>query len=173
VRLYTSEYRKEVAGMVLVDASHESLYTGHAGDPGKALLLPCRIVVRLGILSVLSQLRLLQHPDAGSFYTPGWCTAVFGELASLDESAREVAARRHSFGSIPLVVITRGIHARASASQTVPGPVWWKLQSDLATLSTRSLHVVAKGSGHSIPSQRPDVVIWGVRRVISEVRQSG
>jgi len=170
VRLFASEYRGEVAGMVLVDASHESLYTGHAGDGGKALLLPCRVVVRLGILSFLSQIHLIQTPDSGSFYRPGWCTAVFGELVSLDVSAREVAAHRHSFGHMPLIVITRDIHATSSANQSVSGPVWWKLQTDVASLSSRSLHIVAKGSGHSVPSQRPDVVVWAIRRVLSEVR---
>jgi pimeloyl-ACP methyl ester carboxylesterase len=170
VRLYASENRSQVSGMVLVDASSETMYNGGAGDGGKILLEPCRVATRLGVFSVLAQLRVIPTPVTGSFYRPGWCTSLLGELASIDVSAREVRLHRHFLGRLPLVVLTRDIHQRRTGDTRQTLRRWWHLQTGLARLSSQSLHVMVKHSGHAIPTERPGYVIWAIQRVVREAR---
>jgi pimeloyl-ACP methyl ester carboxylesterase len=46
------------------------------------------------------------------------------------------------------------------------------MQDELAHLSTRSTHVIAKNSGHYIQLDRADLVIEEVRQVVEQVRQA-
>ena len=48
---------------------------------------------------------------------------------------------------------------------------WEKMQEELAHLSTRGTHAVAKNSSHYIQLDRPDVVIEAVRSVVEQARQ--
>ena len=79
-----------------------------------------------------------------------------------------------SLGDLPLIVLTRG---RPTSPKDFPTPVsqaeldrvdqsWTTLQNELAALSTRSSHRIAKGSGHAIPIQAPDAVVAAVRDII-------
>jgi pimeloyl-ACP methyl ester carboxylesterase len=44
------------------------------------------------------------------------------------------------------------------------------MQDELARLSTRGTHVIAKNSGHFIQLDRPDIVIEAVRKVVDQAR---
>jgi len=48
---------------------------------------------------------------------------------------------------------------------------WQQMQDELAQLSTKSTHVIAKNSGHYIQLDRPDLVIEAVRGVVDQARQ--
>jgi pimeloyl-ACP methyl ester carboxylesterase len=45
------------------------------------------------------------------------------------------------------------------------------MQNELAQLSTRGRHIIAKNSGHYIQLDRPDIVVDAVRQVINQVRE--
>jgi pimeloyl-ACP methyl ester carboxylesterase len=49
-------------------------------------------------------------------------------------------------------------------------PAFLESQDDLARFSTRSTHVIAKGSGHQIQKERPDLVIAAIRQVVEQVK---
>jgi pimeloyl-ACP methyl ester carboxylesterase len=49
---------------------------------------------------------------------------------------------------------------------------WQQMQDELAHLSTRGTHVIAKNSGHFIQLDRPDVVIEAVRKIVNQPRHT-
>ncbi|MBV8893315.1 MAG: hypothetical protein JO266_15310 [Acidobacteria bacterium] len=48
-----------------------------------------------------------------------------------------------------------------------------ELQKKLLALSPYSRQVIARGSGHGIPGQRPDVIVDIVRDLVKELPQAG
>ena len=76
-------------------------------------------------------------------------------------SATEVPVDQ-DFGSLPLVVISG--ETNSDAAQLAR-------QARLAARSTRGRHIVAEGSGHWIPLDRPDVVVDAVREVVDAARE--
>ena len=89
---------------------------------------------------------------------------------SIDMAASERATNGGpDLGSTPLIVITAGYPSN--------GTSWadrkWNAEQDAAAkLSTNSLHLVAKKSGHVIQQQQPAIVIAGVRRLLEAARTS-
>jgi pimeloyl-ACP methyl ester carboxylesterase len=94
---------------------------------------------------------------APRFWTqPRFYEALGSQIASMCESARSVPVDQ-DFGDTPLVVVTG--EKNASEAQRAR-------QAALATRSRRGRHVVAEGSGHWIPLDRPDVVAAAIRHVV-------
>ena len=94
------------------------------------------------------------------------------EWFDFEKSGHE-AGRLTSFGDLPLVVISqdperdkKGWDQQAIAAQ----PVWAHEQDELAAMSTRSWHVVARGSGHHIHQERPEVVVGELTRLVNYIR---
>ena len=48
---------------------------------------------------------------------------------------------------------------------------WEPLQEELAHLSSNGSRIIAKGSGHFIRIDRPDLVIEAVRKVVDQCRE--
>jgi pimeloyl-ACP methyl ester carboxylesterase len=67
-----------------------------------------------------------------------------------------------SLGTIPLVVITRGIGASST---------WRATQKAMVGLSTRGLQVTATKSDHWIQLRQPDLVIREIKTVVNAARQ--
>jgi pimeloyl-ACP methyl ester carboxylesterase len=181
VRLFASLYRNDVAGMVLVDASH----------PGQQKRLP----------PALNDLDAgwLREEEFLEFATPFGIPRLLGfcghdavvraaecnfhsvregveELKAISESAAQTATAG-SLGDLPLVVLS---HDPGTPQPDLPedlvkptNDAWQQMQMELARLSTRGTQVIAKNSGHYIQLDRPDVVIEGIRNVIGQVRAVG
>jgi pimeloyl-ACP methyl ester carboxylesterase len=178
VRLYASLYPTEVAGMVLVDASHpsqlERLPPGikdmEADWMRKAEFT--EYTMPFGIPRLLGQ---CDDDPAVRAAACNWHTAVaaVAELKSFPESAAQTAATG-SLGDIPLLVVSHDPNKRlGSFPAGIAKPAneaWEKMQEELAHLSTRGTQVVAAGSSHDIQFDRPDVVIEGVRGVVEQLR---
>jgi hypothetical protein len=47
-----------------------------------------------------------------------------------------------------------------------------ELQKDLLRFSSNCTQVVAEGSGHGVPLQRPDVIVDCARRIVQKARES-
>lgn len=87
--------------------------------------------------------------------------ALGSQIESICESAREVASAQSGFGDRPTVVISAG---NADEDRL-------RLQEALAGRSSRGRHVIAEGSGHWIPLDRPDVVIRAIEEVVEACRR--
>jgi pimeloyl-ACP methyl ester carboxylesterase len=178
VRLYASLYRNEVAGMVLVDASH----------PDQENRLPPELKNMEG--SWLREAEFLEYTmPFGLPRLLGFCEVDPGqraaecnlhsasegvaEMKAFPESAAETAATG-SLGDLPLAVLS---HDPEKPSADLPADLakptndaWEKMQEELSHLSTRGTQTIAKNSAHYIQLDRPDLVIDAVRSIVEQAR---
>jgi pimeloyl-ACP methyl ester carboxylesterase len=89
--------------------------------------------------------------------------ALFGQPSIDLKASRAQMAAAHSVGSIPLVVISHGVHL--SFPRRIEA-TWATQQRKLASLSSDSVWVVAKHSAYQIPRHQPDIVSEAVREVL-------
>ena len=180
VRVYASLYRGEVAGMVLVDSSHPeqmkrfppAVNDLDASDLRQqeflAAITPFGIPRLLGFCGKDVEIRAAECNFKSALES-------VREMRALPESAAQTAATS-SLGVLPLVVLS---HDPDSPQPGLPedlvkplNHVWSQLQDELARLSTRSTHVIAKNSGHSTQLDRPDLVIDAVHEIVQQTTQA-
>ena len=163
VRLFASEQPERVAGLVLVDASHED----QEGDvPRVAPFVP--LLSSLGIFRLLGVTfgpppaslapNVRGFAQATGFRAVAYQAAV-DEFTHLRQSATEVKAARRQLG-IPVVVVTAGRGSDA---------VWLNLQRDQVALSQRGCQIIAERSGHGIALGQPEVVVRAIRAIVDAV----
>jgi pimeloyl-ACP methyl ester carboxylesterase len=150
VRLYASSYPGEVAGLVLIDSSHEDQET---------------------------RLQELLTPEQLAFYQQMMISIEGLDISTSLEQMREAEAAS-PLQPMPLAVVSAGIHG--DPGMFPPGwPVeeeaalWAELQEDLAGLVPGSQHVVAEESGHYVHQSQPDLVVDAIRSVVMAVRDPG
>ncbi|MES9828030.1 MAG: alpha/beta hydrolase [Candidatus Thiodiazotropha sp.] len=91
-----------------------------------------------------------------------------GGLYVLNFKAAHTSRLPVTMGDKPLAVISRAPgHGMNSAGWD---KLWSEMQVDLAELSRRSIHLVARRGGHYIHKDEPDRVIEGINWVLSKVR---
>ncbi|MFZ1141145.1 MAG: alpha/beta hydrolase [Candidatus Sulfotelmatobacter sp.] len=178
VRLYASLYRNEVAGMVLVDASHPDqenrfpleLKNMEGTWLREAEFLEYTMPFGTPRLMGLCEEEPLQRAAECNFHTAREGVA---ELKAFPESAAQTAATG-SLGDRPLAVLS---HDPDKPSADLPpdlakptNDAWEKMQEELSHLSTRGTQTIAKNSAHYIQIDRPDVVIEAVRNVVEQAR---
>jgi pimeloyl-ACP methyl ester carboxylesterase len=181
IRMYASLYPSEVRGMVLVDASHpeQNRRLPNMGNPWLQAMLWQKRLMPFGIPRLLGwcgQGMDQVQPAFRSFDCTvqqklGW----FAEEDSLNESLRQVGAIR-SLGDMPLVVLS---HDPGEEQTGFGGPQrtsleasWAQMQEELARLSSRGSRIIARGSGHQVHRERPDLVIGAIRDVVTQYRNA-
>jgi pimeloyl-ACP methyl ester carboxylesterase len=178
VRLFASLYRNEVAGMVLVDASHPDQMNRFPPDLKNMAATQVREDEFLEFTMPLGVPRLLALCDEEPLQRAAECNfhslrESAAELKSFSESAAQTAASG-TLGDMPLAVLS---HDPDKPSASLPpdlakptNDAWEKMQEELSHLSTRGAQMIAKNSGHDIQSDRPELVIGAVRSVVEQVR---
>jgi pimeloyl-ACP methyl ester carboxylesterase len=179
VRLFARDYRREVAGLVLVDTFEEGIHFQPEVLPMyrrfRLMLGVVTLAARFGILRLAGKLRRAEaSPLPAELHarmeavgqSPAFFRGLSADMKKLDEynlAMRESGAIG-GLGDLPLVVITHG--------QAFPGPMatlekYWGLgQERLAALSTNGELVVARNSNHMIQLDEPQVVVDAIRRVL-------
>jgi pimeloyl-ACP methyl ester carboxylesterase len=76
-----------------------------------------------------------------------------------------------SLGDRPMIVVTAG--NTFAGFKDVMFPVWLGLQKRLPSLSSRSVHVLARGSGHFVQLDAPELVLAAVRAAVDAARNDG
>jgi pimeloyl-ACP methyl ester carboxylesterase len=165
VRVFASERPERVAGLVLVDASHED----------QDIEVP-RVAPFVPLLSSLGIFRLLGiafgpppaslPPAVRGFAEATGChaaayQAAVDELTHLPQCAEEVKASRRQL-KVPVAVVTAGRGTDAT---------WMKLQHDQVALSQRGCQMIAETSGHAVALGQPEVVVRAVQSVVDAVRR--
>lgn len=188
--IYTKYYGADVAGMVMVDASHPEQ------EQRFAALSPKLGTQSLGLWKFLSALswtgawRVLTSGNvpmpnqsasvahAVHAYTPTSFAATLKEGDALTAVLAEAGTFRH-LGDRPLFVLTANKPPTAAelaatgntaAKDSAMRAVWRGMQDDEATWSTRSQHRVLDDASHYIQYWRPDAVIDAVRSVVYRAR---
>lgn len=179
VRLYASLYRNQVAGMILVDASHPDQENRLPPElknlEGSALreeeFLEYTMPFGLPRLIGLCEDDPVQRAAECNFHT---AREIVAELRAVEESSAQTAATP-SLGNMPLVVLS---HDPEKPSSEFPPDLakpinesWEKMQEEMAHLSTRGTQTIVKNSAHYIQIDQPEVVIDAVHSVVEQVRQ--
>jgi|SRR5579859_861444 len=180
VRLYASLYPNDVAGMVLVDASHpdqENRLPAELKSMEGSWMREAEFLAYSTPFGVPRLLGFCDDNPSGRAADCNFHTAREGveELKAFSASAKQVAGTG-ALGDMPLAVLSHDPDKPSSdfspdLNQSM-NRVWDQMQGELAHLSTRGTRAIAKNSGHYIQSDRPDMVIDAVRNVTEQARQS-
>jgi pimeloyl-ACP methyl ester carboxylesterase len=152
-QLYASTHRRQVAGLVLIDAVH-SAYHQRTLAMFKSLVPP----------EVWEALRQQAMAVPHRFEDP--------ERVDIWTSERQTrkALRRSPLRPMPLVVLTRGRPPDPSAPFVEQEErLWLELQRELAQLVPGSRHLITQ-SGHDIQLEQPELVLDATRDVVRAVR---
>jgi pimeloyl-ACP methyl ester carboxylesterase len=180
VRLYASLYGGDVTGMVLVDSSHpdqQKRLPPAINDLDAGWLREAEFLEFTTPFGLPRLLGFCSHDDEVRAADCNFHSARenVAELRAFPESAAQAAATG-SLGNLPLAVLS---HDPDKPQPDLPEDLvkpfhdaWAQMQEELAQLSTRSTHVIAKNGGHYIQLDRPDVVIEAVRNVVEQARQA-
>ena len=180
VRVYTSRYRNEIVGMVLVDASHpdqENRFPPELKNMEGSWHREAQFIAYTMLIGIPRLLGLCDNDAVARAADCNWHSAKeqLAEISAFPQSAAE-AAQSGTLSDLPLAVLS---HDPDKPSSDLPpdlakptNQAWEKMQEELAHLSTRGTRTVAKNSAHNIQIDRPDVVIDAVRNVIEQARQA-
>jgi pimeloyl-ACP methyl ester carboxylesterase len=169
VLMYAHRYPEQVLGVVLVDSSHPGSYT-QFGWRDRVGLRFFEFTAPFG-LPRWRKWCLQGHPEIADQKAAFNCQPhIFKtnyQLWKAYPAASEEVVSIPSIGSIPLVVISRDPHRSHDAylNQTTEQE-WVRHQEDLLRLSSNSRHVIAQGSSHAVPVERPDTIVDQVRQLV-------
>jgi len=186
-RLLAEQHPDDVAGLVLVDARPEDDAARTAAvlaaedRPADPPVWALGLMQRTGVLRLLADELLagaVEPAERERFLdvvaTPAFFAARQQEADLIGST--EDAVRGQDLGDLPVRVIARGepqdyaaagISARGGAELE---RIWQDGQRGMLALSSDARLVVAEGSGHLVPRERPDVVVAQVLDVLDEVR---
>jgi pimeloyl-ACP methyl ester carboxylesterase len=153
VRAYAAEHLDRVAGMVLVESSHENQ---------RQVLGPLRSAKRrlddaLTIPSIIRESAELRRGGDRRSLIREW--RAFRRV-----TAGQVPLPRHGLGRRPLVVLTCAPDDPAAPARVWQG--WHDLHRDLAGLSANSRHLISASPSHYLHSGDPGLVARAVHDVV-------
>ena len=169
VQMFAARFHNEVAGVVLIDSSHESQLSRISGIPGFVPYL-AKASAPIGIARIVNNLE-----DAPNFSPEAKAkrAALYSRNASVYASADEMSAISDSLaqlrdapmrlGDKPLFVLSRGL--REGTSPEIEA-AWRELQIELADRSSNGKLVIAEKSGHYIHFSEPELVVDAIRKVV-------
>ncbi|HYF63567.1 MAG TPA: alpha/beta hydrolase [Herpetosiphonaceae bacterium] len=196
-KLYAHRYPDEVAGMVLVDSSHEDQNEGL--DPAFAAAIQQvtsqseRQISQIKPLIASGIMALAPGMMGASAKLPADTREAYNALLATDSRSIETnlaefkateasfaevrAANITTLGAIPLLVLTRGQAEPLPPGVSIDPAVvaqaeerFHRLQTEVAALSSGGHLVVVEDSGHNIQLDQPAAVIGAIESVLEAVR---
>jgi pimeloyl-ACP methyl ester carboxylesterase len=179
VLIYTRKFGTEVAGLVLVDASHPEQWVRLKNELGMDPPSPSPFLRVVKSLAWTGLVRLTSpKPDPAApkamrtiaAYTPTSLAGALDEMASDAETFKAADGAKAIVGTRPLYVLTAGM-----PPPDVPADfeaVWQKLQNEEVTWSPNSEHQVLADSHHYIQLEQPERVVGAVRWTVDRLRQT-
>jgi pimeloyl-ACP methyl ester carboxylesterase len=180
VRVYTSMYRREIAGMVLVDASHpdqDNRFPPELKNLEGSWQRETQFIAFSMPFGIPRLLGLCENDPVTRAADCNWRSVreQLAEIKAFPESAAETAATG-SLDDLPLAVLS---HDPDKPSSDLPPEIakptneaWQRMQVELSHLSTRGTQTVAMNSAHYIQIDRPDVVIDAIRKIVEQARSA-
>ena len=193
IRVFAKQHPNDVAGVVLVDASHEdweqrldALLSPEARESMKSVenfgLSVQPYLIRFGIQRAVAAGVGIPSYASGDFLheilyledQPKAVHALMSENRAFAQSGAQARAAGN-LGDRPLIVLTAGSHhdpisTRIMSKEEIDkqGALWVKvLQPELTQLSTRGKQITVQGSDHMIPFERPQAVVAAIHEVWS------
>ena len=173
--MFIDQHPDQVAGLVLVDGAHpDELLPFYFSK--KVWLRMMQLTMPFGLPRWRGWCGSGPPEIAGMKRAIGCRAQVYAthyrQWAAFPESADEVRGLG-TLGDLPLVVISRDPGRPSTPEDPTSSQReqhWQKLQQRLVGLSSQATHVIAEGSGHSIPVERPEVITDAVRSLVTEAR---
>ena len=177
IRAFAALYPDEVAGMVLVDASHPDQWL-RFGTSSRIPGYGTRIFGQLahfGLFRIFNgEYRLLadglppqQHAELMAFTSTPRALSTVGEVLSVwDSVSRPLVNSAGGLGDLPLIVLSVTEQPRMGENLTA-------LQVELPALSSNSEHITVQGACHEGLVSRQEyarIVSASVQRVVDAVR---
>lgn len=166
---FARNFPTDVAGLVLVDASHPEQIERFLAPPYRVRIAPSSShgLVQFGEPPPPHPSLEADALKLAFYQADHWRPrrALAHELLGFRDSTRAVRTAP-ALPQVPLLVITRG---RQSWPATPQGDsleaLWLSLQRELAAQSGRSAHLVARASGHMVHLDQPELVAFGIALV--------
>jgi pimeloyl-ACP methyl ester carboxylesterase len=187
VREFVGRYPANVAGVVLLDSSspdqvdelpgvRDSYERGKAARPREIFWGRVRVWSgweRLRGACKSNTPKGLEHLKghfAARRCRPGYIGGNFAEYMAFETAAKQ-AGQTSTFGRIPLLIISEDPERPGmTAADIAEQPVWSREQERLMALSPLSWRVIARGAGHAVADDKPDLVVQEVKRLIDYLR---
>ncbi|GAB5524195.1 MAG: alpha/beta hydrolase [Roseivirga sp.] len=199
-RVYAQMYPDEVAGVVLVDATHPDVIL-KVYKNGKSVWRRMRETTRGRAIPAVVKTKLTSQPDLEYFqakrdfgntlnkfsvedrqrfdwiYNQRPFAYVKGRSSFEAETMQLISenSASYGFGDKPLVVISKGIWTDKEGDEQWTNEALKaeseKLQKELLQLSANSRQVIAKKSGHQIHLDQPGLVIETIRQMVEILRK--
>lgn len=170
-RVFAFRFRNEVAGLVFDDSVHpDELKQFPSHFPNHPFLFAA-----LRLTAPFGSARLLHvgcrqsgaHPDCSKFVV-----TLMRQMSVLQTSYAEGGAVAN-LGVLPISVITHDPSIGLAKIRNDQEEVAWShWQEDLARLSSHSTLVVVSGVGHEIQTDKPEVVVNEIERMVMQWRQA-
>jgi pimeloyl-ACP methyl ester carboxylesterase len=186
VRDYMTHYPANVQGIILMDSSTPdqtkriAAVVGPQNDSHLALLIRIgRLIYSAGIPRLMGACKPTAgwEPRAGKVLGEDSCRmhfdALLNEYKNFDASSAETL---HSgpFGDLPLLIISHdpaaGIGSNEPPEVRKLEPLYAQMQEEQKQLSTHSLRIIAKNSGHEVHTDRKALVLSRVQLFIEQLR---
>jgi pimeloyl-ACP methyl ester carboxylesterase len=189
VRMYERNFPNEVAGIVLVDSSHENQIERmnlSTEIPSWERSFFVSLKAYTGLTRIERQLG--EFPESwGKFdevirkiyfakiNTTKSILAVAEESENIALSMKQMREADTFIGNKPLIVITAGKYDFDGVSKIVTEKVkeeqriWNELQLDLAAKSSSGKQIVTMKSGHMIPYNQPEIIVDAIKEVLDEL----
>jgi pimeloyl-ACP methyl ester carboxylesterase len=161
VRLYTEHYGKNIAGLVLVDPTHESGFLGSMKYGGW---------VRLREKAAGKP---IPKPQTQNNISEGYDSTVDYMAEEFQNMYLAGVKNPQQLGSRPLVILGAGIRKQPPGT---PDEQWKELRSerdkqvqDLTILSGNARFILDPESSHAIQNDNPEVVVKSIQMVINSI----
>jgi pimeloyl-ACP methyl ester carboxylesterase len=175
--MFASLYPKDVLGVVLVDSAHPAEFKRFVVDNAHKLNM-IENTIPFGLPRLMGWCGSFP-PDSRSM-----ARAVGCQVGPFREAREESAHYREDgeqvrtaapLGSKPLVVVSRdpetlGMTGLPTNVERDFNKNHEAMQEELTSLSSDSYRIIAKGSGHYVQVERPDVVVEAVRDVVDQCK---
>lgn len=161
VRLYTKQYGKDIAGLILVDPTHENSVLGSMKYGGW---------VRLREKATGKP---IPKPQVKDSISPGFDSAADYMAEEFQNMYLSSLKKPQQLGSRPLIILGAGIRQQPPGT---PDEQWKELRNErdkqiegLTVLSGNSKFILAPNSSHSIQNDEPEIVARSIQMVINSI----
>jgi pimeloyl-ACP methyl ester carboxylesterase len=186
VQAFAHLFSDDVAGAVLVDASHPDTIQRTAEVLSKPerdrLLADVKLfrswwfktsqvwLARLGITRLMVPAPDEQSREINYLMMRTKGIEAFADELAVDETSAAQIRAAGTLGDLPLIVLTAGKSSdgiySSETDRAAERHVWVEgIQAELAKLSSRGKQIIVTDSDHMIPTERPEAVVSAIRDV--------
>jgi pimeloyl-ACP methyl ester carboxylesterase len=184
VQLYASQYPDQVAGVVLVDSSHEDQLNRKGMTQIPSFYPP--LIKALSPFGVVRLMDLVGTPSpnippkveaqrAAIYSHTRSMYSYADEISAIPVSMEQLRAAPMRLGDKPLIILTHGMKEANQAGSPEGAEqaeqAWTELQVELARRSSSGRQIIAEKSGHYIQFDQSDLVIDAIRQVVEATRR--